>query len=83
MEVKEEVDTDDEALITASMHADDLAKLDQMEKEYNAYLAKETTTMPVFMRDIGRVYTVGARLSKFARSNAQRRTASVETRRKD
>ena len=82
MEVKEDVDTDEEALMRGAMHADDLAKLDQMEKEYNeqhaTYLKEHTPrAYPVVVKR-----AIGGRLSQFARGTAQRRTISVETKRK-
>ena len=80
MEVKEDVDTDDEALMKRSMHADDLAKLDQMEKEYDEQYAKDENTPRAY--NVVAKRAIGGRLSQFARGTAQRRTISVETKRK-
>ena len=80
MEVKEDVDTDDEALMKRSMHADDLAKLDQMEKEYDEQHARDEHTPRTYTVVVKRA--VGGRRSQFARGTAQRRTISVETKRK-
>ena len=80
MEVKEDVDTDEEALMRGAMHADDLAKLDQMEKEYDEQHAKDEHTPRAYTVVVKRA--IGGRLSQFARGTAQRRTISVETKRK-
>ena len=80
MEVKEDVDTDDEALMRGAMHADDLAKLDQMEKEYDEQYAREENTPRTYNVYLKR--GIGGRLSQFARGTAQRRKISVETKRR-
>ena len=64
------------------MHADDLAKLDQLEKEYNeqhaTYVNEPTArAYPVVVK-----FGIGGRLSQFARGTAQRRSIAVETKRK-
>ena len=75
-EVKEEVDTDDDVPITSASHEEDLQDMTRMEAEYDAYLQGKRKEIPSFRQ----VRVVGARLSKFARSNATRRTQSVESR---
>ena len=74
-EIKEEVDTDDDVPITSASHEEDLQDMTRMEAEYDAYLQGKRKEIP----SVRQVRVVGARLSKFAKPNATRRTQSVES----
>ena len=84
-EIRETVDTDDEAQTTPGVpnplraatqqNDDDAAEMTRMEAEYDAYVSGRGERMPVLQQ----VRTIGARMRRFAaRSN---RTASVPVRR--
>ena len=74
IEVKEQIDTDDVTdPLAVDTYASDQAKLEELEAQYEAYIAGRRKKMPTAEK----VSIIGARLSKFAKSAARSRTASV------
>ena len=74
IEVKEQIDTDDVTdPLAVDTYASDQAKLEELEAQYEAYIAGRRKKLPTAEK----VRIIGARLSKFAKSAARSRTASV------
>ena len=68
--IKEEIDTDEEAPATVDPYMDDAAQMTQLEMEYEAYLQGRRQRAP----SVTKVRAVGAKIGKFAKSAAARRS---------
>ena len=68
IEIKEEIDTDDDAPVTSDPYIDEAAQMTQLEMEYEAYLQGRRQRAP----SVTKVRAIGAKIGKFAKSAAKR-----------
>ena len=70
VEIKEEIDTDEEAPATADPYMDEAAQMTQLQMEYEAYLKGRRQRAP----SLTKVRAVGAQIGTFAKSAAARQS---------